>query len=270
MSEKQTDPGRKSLVIGVSVLAASIFCTLVLFNFLASMSSDAWAPFILIFYGFAGIVLIVSLVGLSNGIGQVVSQRKKEEKPAKAAIAGIVLNSLVITLPLIILILSWGTTHIATHIEPNERGLVLSLNEPTGEVLEPGYHFVIPNKQVVIYNISRQTYTASANFKGEADFIEGTTKDGQKIQVDISVFYAVDPGQLPDLYKTWGDTYGDSVVRPMSRSITRNTLGKYTYDEIDKNRGEISQIISSELENILSENFLILVDFIFRDIRLAP
>ena len=155
-------------------------------------------------------------------------------------------------------------------IEPDERGLVLSLNEPTGEVLEPGNRFVSPNKQVIIYKISRQTYTMSANPNGEADFIEGTTRDGQKIQIDISVIYAVDPERLPDLYKTWRDAYRDNVVRPMSRSTTRNTLREYTYDEVLMKRDEIEKSISNELEKSLSENFLILVKFELLDIRLAP
>lgn len=176
----------------------------------------------------------------------------------------------------IVIVLCTGTLLISSarqlsvFIEPDERGLVLSLNEPTGEVLEPGYHFVFPNKQVIIYKISRQTYTMSANPKGEADFIEGTTMDGQKIQIDISVIYAVDPERLPDLFKTWRDTYRDNVVRPMSRSITRNTLGKFTFDEIIKERVEIEKSISNELENSLSENFLVLVKFELLDIRLAP
>ncbi|MBI5932321.1 MAG: prohibitin family protein [Chloroflexi bacterium] len=155
-------------------------------------------------------------------------------------------------------------------IEPDERGVVLSLNQPTGEVLEPGYHFVSPDKQVIIYKISHQTYVMSANPNGEADFIESITKDGQKIQIDISVIYAVDPERLPELFKTWGETYRDNVVRPMSRSVTRNTLRDFTYDEVIKKHDEIEKNISNELEKSLSETFLILVKFELLDIRLAP
>ena len=56
----------------------------------------------------------------------------------------------------------------------------------------------------------------------------------------------------------------------MSCSIARKTLGEYTYDEITKKRVEIIEIISIELEDSLSENFLVLEYFIIRDIRLAP
>ena len=155
MSEnKQANPGRTSFVIGAGVLVVSAFCSLIFFSFLGSMSPDAWAPFVLIFYGFAGIVLIVSIVGLVIGIGQVVSQRKKGNKPKGTAIAGIVLNSLVLAMPLIIPLLSSILSLSTMYIEPNERGLVLSLSEPTGEVLEPGYHLNAPNKQVVIFEIS--------------------------------------------------------------------------------------------------------------------
>jgi regulator of protease activity HflC (stomatin/prohibitin superfamily) len=159
---------------------------------------------------------------------------------------------------------------LSIFIKPDERGLVLLLNEQTGEILESGYHFVFPNKQVIIFRISHQTYTMSANSTGGADFIDGLTKDGQKIQIDVSVIYAVDPERLPDLYKTWRNTYQESVVRPMSRSITRNTLGEFTYNEVSEKRDEIEKIISAELEHSLSENFLVLVKFELLDVRIAP
>lgn len=110
--DKQTNPGRTSLVIGASVLVASVFCISILINFLDSSSPDIWAPFILLFYGFAGVAFIVSIVGLVIGIGQVVSQRKKGSKPKVAAIAGIVLNSLVISTPVFFLLIGLIQTNI--------------------------------------------------------------------------------------------------------------------------------------------------------------
>lgn len=38
-------------------------------------------------------------------------------------------------------------------IAPDERGLVISLGQPTGEILEPGLHFLPPSQEVVIIYI---------------------------------------------------------------------------------------------------------------------
>ena len=102
----QTNPGMKSLIIGAGVLAACVFSGLVLINFLRSSSPDIWAPFILLFVGFAFVILILSIVGLGIGIGQVEIQRKKGDKPDVITIGGIVLNSLVLSIPVILLLIS--------------------------------------------------------------------------------------------------------------------------------------------------------------------
>lgn len=152
-------------------------------------------------------------------------------------------------------------------IEPDERGVVLLLNQPTGEILEPGYHFLALGKQVVIIGIGRQTYVMSADSDVQPDFIEGKTKDGQKIQVDISVTYAINQEEVIELYTSWQNRYRDDLVRPASRGITRDALTLYAFDEILEKQEEIETLIFNELESSLAKNYIILVGFDLLDVR---
>ena len=158
---------------------------------------------------------------------------------------------------------------LSVFIEPDERGVVLSYSQPAEETLEPGYHFLMPGNQVVVFDIGRQIYATKTDSGEQPDFIEVTTKDGQKIQVNISVIYAVDPEQVINLYKTWQDQYRDVLVRPMCRSITRDDLGQYTFDEIMEKRDEIGDVISRHLGVALEEQYLIFLKFDLIDVRRA-
>jgi len=153
------------------------------------------------------------------------------------------------------------------YIAPDERGIVTRLNQPTGRILEPGKHFIAPGQQVVIFYIGRQTYEMSAASAEKPNFIEATTSDGQKIQVDISAVYAVDPDQVINVYIMWGDQYTEFFVRPMILAVTHNTLMQYTFEEIRQNQEEIKQIIFDQLTQDLAESYLILVEYNFLDIR---
>jgi regulator of protease activity HflC (stomatin/prohibitin superfamily) len=158
---------------------------------------------------------------------------------------------------------------LSVFIEPDERGVVLTYYQPTEEILEPGYHFIMPGNQFVVFDIGRQIYATNANPDEQPDFIEGITKDGQKIQVDISVIYAVNSEQVINLYKAWQDRYRDELVRPMCRSITRDALEQYTFDEIMEKRDEIGDVISSQLETAFGEQYLIFMKFDLIDVRHA-
>lgn len=158
-------------------------------------------------------------------------------------------------------------------IAPTERGVVFSLYEPRGyrsDVLQPGYHLLRPGEEVELYDISRQTYTMSAVSDTEPDSVEAHTNDGQEVLVDVSVTYAVDPEKILDLYVTWRDTYRNGVVRPITRSTTRDIVAQYKAEDIlGHKRAEAQEIIATELKTKLAENYLRLFEFTIQDIRVS-
>ena len=159
-------------------------------------------------------------------------------------------------------------------VEPTESVIVISPYEPTGfrsEALSPGFHFLYPGERAFSIDLRHQTYLMSNNpdVPVQSDFMEAATSDGQKIQVDISITYRVNPEQVLSLYKTWRDGYRDGVVRPMSRGTTREVLAQYTFDEVLLKRDEINKVIFDKLAPTLAENYLILLAVEILEIRHA-
>lgn len=164
-------------------------------------------------------------------------------------------------------------------IEPQERGVVISAFSPTGyrqQSLEPGLRWVIPFfESVVRYPISNQTYTMSivsdeGNAAGD-DSIAARTADGQEIFVDASVIFAIDPEKVIDVHIKWQDRYGEDLVRSQARGIVRDAVSQYDVGEvITTKRFDLVDSIRTNMSSKLSENGLVLVDFVLRNITFSP
>jgi regulator of protease activity HflC (stomatin/prohibitin superfamily) len=157
--------------------------------------------------------------------------------------------------------------------------MVLSALSSTGyrqDALSPGIHFIIPGfEQVVRYPISRQTYTMSAT-TGEGavtgdDSITARTSDGQEVFIDATVIYTIDPNQVTKVHIEWQNRYQDELVRPQSRGVIRDIVSQYgVQDVVSSKRSDIVDQIRKTLEAKLSDNGLVLVDFVLRNITFSP
>jgi len=160
-------------------------------------------------------------------------------------------------------------------INPQERGVVISALSPTGyrgEALQPGLRWVIPfAENVITYPISKQTYTMSiapseGAIQGD-DSIAARTLDGQEIYVDASVIYAIDPDKVVQVHIAWQNRYGDDLVRAQSRGIIRDAVSQYgVQDVVSDKRFEMVSEIREKMSAKMSENGLMLVDFVLRNI----
>ncbi len=163
-------------------------------------------------------------------------------------------------------------------INPEERGVVISALQPTGyrpEALTPGLRWVIPFfESVVTYPISRQTYTMSiapneGAIKGD-DSITARTQDGQELLVDASVIFAIDPNKVINVHIYWKNSYIDGLIRPQARGAIRDVISQYgVQDVVSNKRQEMTDKIRTQLEQKLSENGLMLVDFIIRNLTFS-
>lgn len=162
-------------------------------------------------------------------------------------------------------------------IGSDQRGVVISAFEPNGyraEPLAPGIHWIGPFfESVQKYSMAPQTYTMSSTSSEGAtqadDSIRAQTKDGQQVLIDASVIYAIDPTQLIKLHIEWHNRYEDGVVRPITRSATRDVFLQYNAAEINGDKGEaIQQLIENEIKQNLIHNYLILLDFTIQAVRL--
>jgi regulator of protease activity HflC (stomatin/prohibitin superfamily) len=198
------------------------------------------------------------------------ASRKQPTKGISSLLVGTIVFAIVIS------IISAGIVFI----EPNERGVVVSpyaFRAPNGYLessLTPGLRWIVPGESVRLYSISRQTYTMSAaTSEGQLtgdDSIRARTKDGQEVFIDASVIFQIDPNKVINMHIDWQSRYQDELVRPTSRGIIRDVASQYGIEEIvSSQRSSLESTITSVLEEKFTENNLVLVDFVLRDIHFS-
>jgi regulator of protease activity HflC (stomatin/prohibitin superfamily) len=102
------------------------------------------------------------------------------------------------------------------------------------------------------------------------DSIRARTKDGQEVILDASVIYQVDPAKVVPLHIVWQNRYEDGIVRPEARGAIRDAVSQYGVEEvISTKRAEMVQAITDQLGESLSNNNLLLIDFVLRDIHFS-
>ncbi|OGC81364.1 MAG: hypothetical protein A2788_00700 [Candidatus Abawacabacteria bacterium RIFCSPHIGHO2_01_FULL_46_8] len=144
------------------------------------------------------------------------------------------------------------------------------------EELPEGLHLKIPLWQVAtILDVRTQDYTMSA-IRGEGlryndDSISAPTADGQRVSVDATVWFHIDPIKAANLYQKVGNMYLEKIIIPSIRSQIRLVISKYTAIDIySAKREEAASIMTQELVSILSEKDIIVERVLLRDIQFTP
>jgi len=188
------------------------------------------------------------------------------------------LVTLIIIAGVVALLLSTASAGLV-FIQPDMRGVVISAVAPKGyreQALQPGLRWIVPFfENVVSYTISSQTYTMSiAQQEGAIigdDSITARTADGQEVFVDASVIFAVDPAQVVQVHIVWQNRFTNELVRPLSRGIIRDAISQFGIEEVySTQRSDLTQQIRDELARKLSENGLLLREFVLRNITFSP
>jgi regulator of protease activity HflC (stomatin/prohibitin superfamily) len=218
---------------------------------LQGIASFAWV-------GFIGVLLTIMI-------------RASRNQPVKG------LSTVVIVLLVAALLLTTAGAGVV-FIEPDQMAVVVTVIGQGGirrEPLNAGLHWIIPfAERVERYSILNQTYTMSSvadeGQVGGDDSIQVRTKDGQQVYIDASVIYAIDPLKTTDLYRTWRFDYENGLVRPQARGVIRDVASQYGVEEIvSTKRDEMQAAITEELTSALSDNNLVLRDFVLRNIRFS-
>src|SRR5262249_35898132 len=103
------------------------------------------------------------------------------------------------------------------------------------------------------------------------DSIQCLTSDGQSVFLDLTVRYQLDPSQITELHRRFGDQFLAKVVRPQISSVVRNTVSKYSIiDVYSGKRSQIQSEISTALAADLNQNALLLKEVLLRDVNLTP
>jgi regulator of protease activity HflC (stomatin/prohibitin superfamily) len=186
--------------------------------------------------------------------------------------------AMIIAIAVVLAILLSVVSSGLVFIDPQERGVVISAFAEKGyreQVQQPGLRWILPfAESVITYPISRQTYTMSiAPSEGANlgdDSIEARTSDGQKVLIDASIIFAIDPAQVIDVHINWQERYTTDLIRALARGVIRDAVSQYGIEEVySTQRQELTAEITAQLEVDLSRNGLILEDFVLRNIAFS-
>ncbi len=163
-------------------------------------------------------------------------------------------------------------------VQPTQ--VAIAVNTLSGELLPPlnsGTHIVVPIIQQVAvdYPITQQEYTMAAGStegaQGGDDSVDSRTKDGQTVNMDVTVLFHIVPTEAGQLYLSWNENYLAGFVRPTARALVREIVSKYTAEQI---YGEARVQLGVDIKEAISERFtkehLQLTDFLVRKIVFSP
>ena len=116
----------------------------------------------------------------------------------------------------------------------------------TGDILEPGWHFIVPLVQSTKAVETRpQSYTMSSasgegNQANRDDSVRVLTSDGLAVDVDTTIRYRITPADAPVFHGEYRDmdTAETRIIRPTIRSELRTEGGNIDVTEIYTGEGQ--------------------------------
>lgn len=160
--------------------------------------------------------------------------------------------SVILSIVLLGFILTFGWVNI----HPTE--VAVEINKVIGKVSEQpkgvGYHFF--NRWItdmVVYKVAARAFPpdTQANEDSKKYNLDLKTNDGQNIDVDLTIIYALRANEVPLLHQQIGRNYEDQILLPQIRSEARIVVGSYSAEEIYQ--GKVRDAIQQDIKEKLIE-----------------
>jgi regulator of protease activity HflC (stomatin/prohibitin superfamily) len=126
-----------------------------------------------------------------------------------------------------------------TIVSPQEKAIVVRLGSIKG-TLESGFNFKMP----IIDKVVKMDISTNA-IKGTE---LGYSKDGQTVTFEATMTYALNPGEVENIYKEYRKDYESRVILPAIKEAIKTVASKYTAQGIIENRAKLS----SEMKDLLA------------------
>ncbi|MBM4172379.1 MAG: prohibitin family protein [Ignavibacteria bacterium] len=141
-------------------------------------------------------------------------------------------------------------------------GVVDFLGMVSETTLKSGVNFVNPMARVVDFSIKTQELKETMNVPSQ---------EGQNVQLEISLLFALDPDNASKIYKTVGENYGDIILIPQFRSVVRGITAKYEAKALYTSSREVLALeIKNELEKLVGPRGILIEAAPLRQIVLPP
>ena len=220
------------------------------------------------------IFLVLLVIGVSMLAG---GQRMRKMRMGSGEIETIVLKRgenarlvgiLLVALAFVVLLLS-----CVRMIGPGEVGVKVLFGRVLEDPLPSGLHLVNPFISVQKMSIRTQEYTMSKR-RGEGtirgdDAISALTSEGLAIELDVTVWYHLEPSLAWKVYRDIGLNYVGKIVRPAIRTAIRNAAALYSVNDIySANREKVAEYIFEELKEDLEPKGITVEDVLLRNVNL--
>lgn len=158
-------------------------------------------------------------------------------------------------------------------VQPNQVGVVFR-QTASGDAalltpLTAGLKWVVPFvDDVTLYNIDQQSVTMTGITADDQNgAVRAVSKDGQEIQIDVTVIYAVSPAEVNRIHRNWpNNSYANGFVIPQARSEVRNVVSQYGAEQIyGGGRAQLEAQIYDNLAPTFEREGLILSSILIRD-----
>ncbi|MFQ3612260.1 MAG: prohibitin family protein [Cyanobacteriota bacterium] len=161
-------------------------------------------------------------------------------------------------------------------VQPGYEAVIF--NRLTGVEMSPrreGIHLLIPVLQFpTLYDVRTQTYNMTSQSEERSvkadDSLTALTADGQRVDLDVSVRYRLDPARVPDIHQNVGPNYLNKIIRPASQAVVRNVIARYSAIGVySEQRAEIQEQIAAELTNLMQAEGLVLQSLLLRNVEFS-
>ena len=158
-------------------------------------------------------------------------------------------------------------------VRAGETGVYHLFGKVRDDELHSGLHFKNPLASVQRMSIRTEEYTMSiAPAEGEKkrnDSIDALTKEGLKVQMDITVLYHLNEERASDIYKELGINYQDKIIRPQIRSAIRKIVANYAAKDLySEKRQEVEKNIFDELRKQIEPRGITIETVLLRNVVL--
>jgi regulator of protease activity HflC (stomatin/prohibitin superfamily) len=151
-------------------------------------------------------------------------------------------SGVVVSLVALVILLGVLVMMTAQTVDAGTVGVVKRLGRVTGQVLDPGLHFIIPVvDSVIVYNtkdIIYETAPVAKQATSRADYIDfpvdTTTEDGQQVEISYSIRFSVKRSEAPRVAQELGNEAAivEKVVKFHSRVLCRQIPRKYKASDL--------------------------------------
>lgn len=154
-----------------------------------------------------------------------------------------------------------------------EAGVQILFGSVQGGVLKSGLNIVNPLVSVEKMDIRTQAYTmSSVQDEGQHtgdDAISTLSSDGLTLRLDLTVWYRLNEGDAPQVYRTIGTDYVEKIVRPAVRTAIRDVSVSFSATDIYSiKREDFVRDVTKNLESAFTGRGVILERVLLRNVEL--